>query len=67
MTTGMDWIGKRLDEAVAASKTEGRLSEREAIAVYLEGVLKNFQKPSVFNFPAFMTALIADIRKGEHL
>jgi hypothetical protein len=67
MTTGMDWIGKRIDEISAESRGLGRTQERGAVIAYLNNFVANFEHKPVINVRQLIAQIAIDLGDGKHL
>ena len=67
MTTGLDWIGKRIDQISAESRGLGRTQERGAVAAYLNSFAATFEHQPVINVRTLISQLALDIAEGKHL
>lgn len=67
MTTGMDWIGRRIDQISAESERNGRLLERADVADYLGKFAREFERTPALNPRALIVELAQDILNGKHL
>lgn len=67
MTTGMDWIGRRIDQISSESRNLGRMEERADIAKYLNDFATGFERTPVLNVRLMVAELAQEILDGKHL
>lgn len=67
MTTGLDWIGRRITEISSESVGLGRTQERTAVIAYLNDLVANFEHKPVINVRQLIAQIAIDLGDGRHL